>query len=120
MSDEFDFEVSINKGSATARLTPLNPQAAQYLYEELFVGEHTSRDENSIEFPYKDIKTITRNFLPNYNIKWNIQSHQQKKSSGPVKSVIESLRTVMITKDSKVNMNEKSSTMMTISLPFNH
>jgi hypothetical protein len=120
MSQEYDFEVSINKGSATARLTPLNPQAAQYLYEELFVGEHTSRDENSIEFPYKDIQTITRNFLPNYNIKWNIQSHQQKKSSGPVKSVIESLRTVMITKDSKVNMNEKSSTMMTISLPFNH
>ena len=71
MKEDFDFSVSIVKGSAMARLTPLNNETALTLWEELYVGEHSVRDGDSVEIPYKDIKTILRDFYPDAKINWS-------------------------------------------------
>ena len=117
MAEDFDFSVTINKGAATARLTPLNPQAAHMLWEELFVGKHSYREDDSVDLPYKDIKTITREFLADFKITWP----QTMKHATPPRlareKVLDLLRKVIISEDKTQTSEKKDMEMTTISIP---
>lgn len=79
-ADLFDFQVSLVNGTDTARLTPLNNESAQTLWEELFVGKHSVRDGDSVELPYHDIKTLLREFYPNAKVNWSTNIDEELSS----------------------------------------